>query len=121
MEGPCLDVSTSSPAWSCSPARLLLTALRDAAATPRAQGRLDARYEVTLAGVPIGKGAWVIDIGDDQFTAAASGATAGLMRVFASGQGSSASRGAVVAAGSSIAGDLCVEHRRPTRSTTKSA
>jgi hypothetical protein len=61
-----------------------------------AQGRLDARYAVTLAGVPVGKGAWVIDIADNQFTAAASGATAGLLRVFASGQGSGASRGFIV-------------------------
>src|SRR3974390_985514 len=60
-----------------------------------AQGKLDARYTVTLAGVPIGKGAWVIDIADDQYTAAASGMTTGLLRVFASGQGSSASRGYV--------------------------
>src|SRR5215468_7903536 len=60
-----------------------------------AQGRLDARYIATLAGVPIGKGAWVVEIGDDQFTAAASGMTTGLLRVFATGQGNGASRGAV--------------------------
>lgn len=60
-----------------------------------AQGRLDARYTASLAGVPIGKGAWVIEIGDDQFTAAASGTTSGLLRVFATGQGSGASRGLV--------------------------
>jgi hypothetical protein len=60
-----------------------------------AQGKLDARYTASLAGVPIGKGAWVIEIGDDQFTAAASGMTTGLLRVFATGQGSGASRGAV--------------------------
>jgi hypothetical protein len=61
-----------------------------------AQGRLDARYAVSLSGVPVGKGAWVIDIAENQFTAAASGATAGLLRVFASGQGSGASRGYIV-------------------------
>ena len=60
------------------------------AAPVGAQGRLDARYSVTLGGLQIGKGAWVIDIGDDQYTAAASGATSGLMRVFASGQGTGA-------------------------------
>src|SRR5215468_1009539 len=60
-----------------------------------AQGKLDARYTVTLSGLPIGHGAWVIDIGDDYFTASASGATAGLLRVFASGQGQSAARGAI--------------------------
>ena len=62
----------------------------------RAQGKLDARYTVTLSGLPIGKGAWVIDIGDDQFTAAASGTTTGLMRVFSKGQGTGAARGFVV-------------------------
>jgi len=66
-----------------------------AGSSVHAQGKLDARYVATLAGVPIGKGAWVIDIGDDQFTAAASGMTTGLLRVFANGQGNSASRGAV--------------------------
>ena len=60
-----------------------------------AQGKLDARYTVTLGGLPVGRGSWVIDITDDHFTAAASGATAGLMRVFASGQGQSAARGGV--------------------------
>jgi hypothetical protein len=61
-----------------------------------AQGKLDARYVVTLAGVPIGRGVWVIDINDDQYTAAASGKTTGLLRVFASGEGSGASRGYVI-------------------------
>jgi len=60
-----------------------------------AQGKLDARYVATLAGMQIGQGAWVIEIGDDQFTAAASGMTTGLLRVFANGEGNSASRGAV--------------------------
>ena len=62
----------------------------------QAQGRLDARYVVTLAGLPIGKGAWVIDIAEDQFTAAASGTTSGLLQVFSNGSGSGASRGQVV-------------------------
>ena len=61
-----------------------------------AQGRLDARYEATLAGIPVGKGAWTIDISDDQFTAAASGGTAGLLKAFAGGTGTGASQGRVV-------------------------
>src|SRR5262245_43732345 len=60
-----------------------------------AQGKLDARYTVTLSGLPIGQGAWIIDIGDDYFTASASGATAGLLRVFASGHGQSAAHGSI--------------------------
>jgi Protein of unknown function (DUF3108) len=64
-----------------------------------AQGKLDARYTASLAGLPIGRGAWVIDIGDDQYTAAASGMTAGVLSVFTSGQGSGASRGRIRADG----------------------
>lgn len=74
---------------------LVMAALPAWCASALAQGKLDARYIATLAGVPIGKGAWVIDIASDQYTAAASGMTTGLLRVFASGQGSSASRGYV--------------------------
>jgi hypothetical protein len=64
--------------------------------TAHAQGRVDARYTATLAGLPIGRGAWVIDIGDDKYLTAASGATAGLMRLFSSGEGTGASRGRIV-------------------------
>lgn len=78
-------------------AGMAVTALALAAVVPAsAQGRLDARYQVSLGGIPIGKGAWVIDLAENQFTAAASGATSGLLRVFASGQGSGASRGHIV-------------------------
>jgi hypothetical protein len=61
-----------------------------------AQGRLDARYEVTLAGIPVGKGAWTIEIADDQFSAAASGGTAGLLKAFSGGSGTSQSQGRIV-------------------------
>jgi hypothetical protein len=60
-----------------------------------AQGKLDAHYAATLAGLPIGKGSLVIDIGDEQFSATASGTTSGLLRVFATGEGNGTSRGAV--------------------------
>ncbi len=79
-----------------APLLLLATVLvLGAASTADAQGNLDANYVVTLSGVPIGKGSWQIDVTDDQYTAVASGATSGLLRVFASGQGNSASHGGV--------------------------
>jgi hypothetical protein len=71
-----------------------------AAAAPmaaHAQGKLEAQYTVTLAGIPIGKGNWVIDITDTHYKAAASGITTGLMRVFTGGQGTSAARGTLQA------------------------
>ncbi len=69
----------------------------------QAQGRLDAHYAATLAGVPFGKGAWQIDIREDQFSAVANGATSGLLRVLASGQGQSAAHGSM-AGGQPVAG-----------------
>jgi hypothetical protein len=61
-----------------------------------AQGRLEAHFEATLAGIPVGSGAWSIDIGDDQFSASASGGTAGLLKAFASGSGTGAAQGRVI-------------------------
>jgi hypothetical protein len=84
-------------------ALVLIAGLADlCGGTAQAQGRLDASYVVTLSGVPIGKGGWTIDIADDQYNATASGATSGLLRVFASGQGTSVVRGIVSAAGQPV-------------------
>jgi hypothetical protein len=58
-----------------------------------AQGRLEARYQATLGGLPLGKGAWDIDVRENQFSAALSGATTGFLQVIASAQGTSAVRG----------------------------
>jgi len=60
-----------------------------------AQGKLEAHYEATLAGIPIGKGSWVVEIGDTHYNAAANGSTTGLIRVFTGGEGSSAVRGTI--------------------------
>src|SRR5258707_2660890 len=60
-----------------------------------AQGTLDAQYSLTLGGIPFGKGTWRIDVRDDQFTASLSGATTGLLQLFARGKGTSAVRGTV--------------------------
>jgi hypothetical protein len=65
----------------------------DAGHVATAQARLDAQYTATLAGLPIGHGSWVIEIADDQYSAAASGSTTGLLRVFTGARGVGASRG----------------------------
>jgi hypothetical protein len=70
-----------------------LTLLPEAAS---AQGRLEAQYEATLAGIAVGKGTWTIEIGDDTFSAAAQGGTAGLLKAFSGGTGSGASQGRIV-------------------------
>lgn len=82
--------------------RALVTAVASAAVLlsapvmAHAQGKLEARYTASLAGIPLGKGAWVIDISDNEYVAAASGMTTGLARVFTGGQGSGAARGGIV-------------------------
>jgi hypothetical protein len=65
----------------------------DAVHPAAAQGRFEAEYTATLAGIPIGRGNWVIEISDDQFTATATGGTFGIMRVLNGGHGTSTAQG----------------------------
>jgi hypothetical protein len=69
----------------------------DATHIATAQGRLEAEYTASLAGIPIGRGNWVIEISEGQFTAAASGGTIGILRFFSPGHGTGASQGTVSA------------------------
>ncbi len=62
-------------------------------AQPQSHGKLEAHYTASLAGIPIGKGSWVVDINDTHYRAAASGITTGLIRLFIGGEGTSASHG----------------------------
>lgn len=62
-----------------------------------AQGRLDAQYSVTLAGIPIGKGSWVLEIDDSQYSGAVNGTTTGLLRVLTGGHGTGTGRGTLQA------------------------
>ena len=75
-------------------AAALLVALQQGSAF--AQGRLDAQYVATLAGIPIGRGAWTIDIADDQYSASAFGGTSGLLKAFTAGSGTASAQGRVV-------------------------
>ena len=61
------------------------------------QARLEAEYVVSLAGIPIGRGNWIIELSDNQYTAAASGTTTGIIRFFTGGRGTGAARGSISA------------------------
>src|ERR1700753_2894868 len=78
-------------AWLAA-ATCLLLAPQPAAA----QGRLEAQYEATLAGIPVGRGTWAIEIGDTSYSAAAQGGTTGLLKTISNGAGTGASQGRVV-------------------------
>jgi hypothetical protein len=86
-----------APGGLCTSLFLAAVLLFGALAPASAQGRLEARYEVTLAGIPVGKGGWTIEIADDQFSASASGGSTGLLKAFSGGSGTGASQGRVVA------------------------
>jgi Protein of unknown function (DUF3108) len=95
---------------------LMLAAVLAAAAPAavRAQGKLEARYSASLAGIPIGKGSWVIDITETQYMAAANGATSGLVRAFIGGQGTSAAHGTLQAGepmSSTFASTIATSHK----------
>lgn len=75
---------------------LLVTALMQGAdGTSRAaEVRLDAFYQVTLAGLPIGEISGRLDIDERRFRATAKGATSGAFRVVLDGRGEIATSGA---------------------------
>ena len=79
----------------CSLLAAVALVLAAASGPASAQGKLEARYTASLAGIPVGEGSWVIDINDGQYNAAASGNTTGLLQAFTGGHGTSAVRGAV--------------------------
>lgn len=85
-----------------------------AAAPALAQGRLEARYEATLAGIPVGRGGLTVDIADDQFKVSADGGTSGLVSVFSTGHGTMNSEGRIVKGALS---PLSFERKLTTRGT----
>jgi len=67
-----------------------------AAATPAsAQAKLDAHYKATLAGLPIGEGSWIVDLGEKEYTAAVTGMTSGLLKILSGGKGTGSVQGVV--------------------------
>jgi hypothetical protein len=76
---------------------LLALVLLSEAGPAAAQGRLEAQYTMTLAGLPIGQGTWVIDLSDRQYSSAATGGTTGLLRAFTGGEGGTTVEGTLQA------------------------
>jgi hypothetical protein len=59
------------------------------------QSRLEAEYTASISGIPIGRGNWIIEISNDQYTAAGSGTTTGILRFFTGARGTGAAHGTV--------------------------
>jgi hypothetical protein len=67
--------------------------LADAGGTAAAQGRLQAEYVATIAGVPVGHGNWFVEISDRTYTAMASGSTEGVLKLFSGAHGTGTAQG----------------------------
>jgi len=84
-------------------------------AVAHAQGRVEARYTASIAGIPIGTGSLIVVIGEDRFTAAASGRVSGLLRALVGGEGSAAAHGVV--SGGRLVPERFAVHLRADQST----
>lgn len=60
------------------------------------QGKLEAQYDASLAGIVVGRGGWNVEIGDDTYAGASYGGTTGLLKTIANGSGTAAVQGRVV-------------------------
>jgi hypothetical protein len=98
-----LPRSAASAAYAAAVCIIAGVAIDATAHGAAAQVRLEAEYTATVAGIPIGRGGWVIDIAEDQYAAAASGATTGILRFFTSAHGTSAARGSFSGGGQPVA------------------
>jgi hypothetical protein len=96
---PPRHAKSAAPAVLAVAACVVAALAADASHVAAAQGRLEAEYVATVSGIPIGHGNWVVEISDTAYSAAASGATAGLMRIFSGARGSGAAHGVMSSAG----------------------
>jgi hypothetical protein len=60
-----------------------------------AESIFDARYSISMAGIPIGKSAWTIAIAANHYTLSADGVASGLMSLLVRGRGTAMTQGAV--------------------------
>jgi hypothetical protein len=93
-----IRVAPFAPRHAAASVGLLVAAIASVSllgGTACAQGRVEVTYRATLAGIPIGSGTWIIDIGPKQYAGAATGRASGLVRVLVSGEGSSTVRGTI--------------------------
>ncbi|HSI39091.1 MAG TPA: DUF3108 domain-containing protein [Xanthobacteraceae bacterium] len=81
-----------SKMWRCSLGSALVLA---ASAPALADGRLEARYKLSLGGLELGRASFVLEVGAATYTAAGSARVTGMMQAVSSGRGSAGSRGTV--------------------------
>src|SRR5262245_1506048 len=68
-------------------AALFYTIMSVSCISARAQGRLEAQYGITMTGVPIGRLAWHVDIGNNFYATSANGKASGVLNLLMDGDG----------------------------------
>ena len=72
-----------------------------------AQAKLDTTYSATLLGLPFGYISWTIELRNNRFATAASGALSGLLRIFSDGHGTVTAHG-TLSAGQPVASNFAL-------------
>jgi hypothetical protein len=67
-----------------------------AAAPAAADGTLEARYVVTLTGIVLGQGSFVVEVSDEGYSAAGSAMVAGMLKVITPAKGTAAAQGQII-------------------------
>lgn len=60
-----------------------------------AQGKLEARYAVTMTGLSVGTADWTLDLGGDRYAVEAKGRASGVLSALVSGEGTVSAQGAI--------------------------
>ena len=97
---PCNAATHAVVAAGCIVAALVADAASQSSA---AQVRLEAQYIASVGGIPVGRGGWIVDISEDQYTASAAGATSGILTFFTSAKGNSVAHGTFNGGGQPVA------------------
>lgn len=93
-------IDTASPSRMARrrPAAGLAAALVACATPALAEGRLDAKYVLSVGGVELGRASVVVQAGEDAYEISGSGRITGVLRAVSSGKGVAAARGVLTPA-----------------------
>ncbi|MCS0504841.1 DUF3108 domain-containing protein [Ancylobacter mangrovi] len=79
----------------CLSAVVALAGAGAAASAAHADGRLEARYRMSIAGLELGRAAFLLEVDQDSYTASGSARLTGVVRAVSSAKGSAGARGLV--------------------------
>ncbi|MEP9354246.1 DUF3108 domain-containing protein [Xanthobacter sp. KR7-65] len=87
--------TTARSTFFCISAALAALALPALGGAARADGKLNARYTLTVGGVELGRGSITVEAGDQAYEISGSARVTGVLRAVSSGKGVAAARGAL--------------------------